>query len=438
MQSRSTGGACEAKGTCEVSPRIWGQYSPFFSVPSDIDASVPAGCELTFGLVLSRHGARDPTARKSVIYAALIDRLHKSISEYGGGYEWLRDYKYTLGQDQLTKFGVRQMVDSGASFYSRYHNLVDGSEPFVRAAGQQRVVESAEHFVRGYYDSKGEHDDSQMEDILVIPERENVNNTLNNKLCPGFQGGSNSDATMKNKKAWNNVWVPEIRDRLNSKLPGANLSVDETIFLMDLCPFETVAHDDAHPSKFCQLFSNDEWQGYDYFQSIGKWYGYGDGNPLGPTLGVGYVNELISRLTGKPVDDDTSTNSTLDTSPETFPLDRKLYADFSHDNDMTSIYGAMGLYNSTDPLSVTHRTAPREAGGYSAAWTVPFAGRMYVEKMQCSSEEGGEEFVRVLMNDRVVALPNCEADALGRCKLGDFVEGLSFARDGGQWDQCFA
>ena len=39
----------------------WGQYSPFYSVPSEISADIPRGCSVTFAQVLSRHGARDPT-----------------------------------------------------------------------------------------------------------------------------------------------------------------------------------------------------------------------------------------------------------------------------------------------------------------------------------------------------------------------------------------
>jgi len=49
---------------------------------------------------------------------------------------------------------------------------------------------------------------------------------------------------------------------------------------------------------------------------------------------------------------------------------------------------------------------------------------------------GSEELVRVLVNDRVAPLQSCEADGLGRCKLSAFIESLSFARDGGLWDQC--
>ena len=187
-------------------------------------------------------------------------------------------------------------------------------------------------------------------------------------------------------------------------------------------------------SDFCSLFSEKEWHDYDYYQSLGKYYGYGIGNPLGATQGVGYVNELIARLTGNPVEDNTNTNHTLDSDPKTFPLDRKVYADFSHDNDISGILAALGLYNDTQPLSKTCVENTNQTNGFSAAWTVPFASRMYVEKLSCQYEE--EEFVRIIVNDRVMPLDFCGADEYGRCTVSDFVESQSFARNGGLWEHC--
>lgn len=102
---------------------------------------------------------------------------------------------------------------------------------------------------------------------------------------------------------------------------------------------------------------------------------------------------------------------------------------------MTAILSAMGLYNITTPLSNTTVESTNQTDGYSAAWTVPFAARVYFEKMACESSD--EELVRVLVNDRVRALPFCGGDELGRCMLSKFVDSLSFARDGGKWDLCF-
>jgi hypothetical protein len=204
---------------------------------------------------------------------------------------------------------------------------------------------------------------------------------------------------------------------------------------MDLCPYETVHSPVGKLSPFCGLFTEKEWHEYDYYQSLGKYYGYGWGEALGATQGVGFANELIARLTSAPVDDHTSTNHTLDNSGNTFPLGAILYADFSHDNDMTSIFSALGLYNETQPLLKQTMQNAEEMKGYSASWTVPFGARAYFEKMSCAGEE--EEHVRVVVNDRVLPLHTCGGDGLGRCKLSAFVDSLSFARAGGNWDKCF-
>ena len=104
--------------------------------------------------------------------------------------------------------------------------------------------------------------------------------------------------------------------------------------------------------------------------------------------------------------------------------------------DLTAIFSALGLYNATTPLSNTTIETPAQTAGYSASWTVPFAARAYFEKMACRGTD--EELVRVLVNDRVVPLQNCDADELERCRLSKFIDSLSFAREGGHWDKCFA
>ncbi|KAI6087005.1 acid phosphatase [Hypoxylon rubiginosum] len=418
----------------------WGQYSGFFSVPSTIDASVPAECELTFVQMLSRHGARDPTAGKTATYNATVQRIHDSVTAYSEEYAFIKDYDYTLGADQLTTFGQQELINAGYKFFQRYAQLTGSNMPFFRSSDQDRVVESAQNWTQGFQQALLEQDAgttvSLPYSILLLPE-ESGNNTLNHDLCTAFEDGPVSEIKKSAQTIWQNVFAPNITARLNENLPGANFTDDDTINFMDLCPYNTVADDEGTVSPFCNLFTTDEWQSYGYFQTLGKYYGYGPGNPLGPTQGVGFVNELIARATGQAVVDSTSTNSTLDHDNATFPLDRKLYADFSHDNDMIGIYGALGLFPAdvTAPLSNTTRTSAEDAGGFDSAWLVPFSARMYVEKMQCGAD--AEEKVRIIVNDRVVPLQGCGADELGRCSLGAWVDSLSFATSGGLWNECF-
>ncbi|EPE03310.1 phytase [Ophiostoma piceae UAMH 11346] len=479
----------------------WGQYSPFYSVPSELSSAdttpatplsplaLPPTCKYTFAQVLSRHGGRDPTASKSAAYAALMDRILDTSEHFSDGpdgrFGFLNEYSYRMGADELTRFGELQMVHSGAHFYRRYRSLLNSlatptthADPFVRSADQHRVLLSAINWVQGFQGARhteqqrqqdsqeksrkgkkplppSEHKDGEsgQQHIILLPEESGFNNTLSyNGLCKKFTSRRGSAA----QRTFAETFVPAITARLNRGLQGANLTDTDTINLMDMCPYETIAdeHDrsDSNPSSsavsggrrlspFCHLFSEAEWHGYDYYQTLGKWYGFGDGSTLGATQGVGFVNELIARLTQSPVDDHTSTNRTMDADPVTFPLNATVYADFSHDNDMSNIFAALGLYAGAtgeaplDPSNTT-RVEPGDMRGFAAGWTVPFAARMYVEKMVCGGDE--EELVRVLVNDRVIPLQNCGADVLGRCRLSKFIDSLAFARKGGNWEDCFA
>lgn len=412
----------------------WGQYSPWEPSPSELDPAIPSDCKVTFAQILSRHGSRGPSTDKGERYAALVKELHESVTEYSEGFEFFKDYKYKLIPDDLSLYGENEMVDSGRLFYTRYHNLVSETEPFVRASGSDRVIMSAQNFTHGYYDSQGRPSDEFEAKILVIPEQDGYNNTLEHGSCKEFEEGPGKKDGAKKQREWKEIWVPPVQKRLTKKLPGAKFDIDTTVYFMELCPFETVANPDSKVSDFCRAFSKDEWRSYDYYQSLEKWYVYGPGRDLGPAQGIGFVNELLARMTGKPVEDHTSTNSTLDSSAETFPLDRKLYVDFSHDNGMMTVFAALRLFESTRPLPTTEKVSPEKLGGYSASRAVPFGARMYVEKMQCGGSD--EELVRIVLNERVVPLAGCDADKLGRCTLDKFVESMSFARSGGDWDRC--
>lgn len=56
------------------------------------------------------------------------------------------------------------------------------------------------------------------------------------------------------------------------------------------------------------------------------------GSPVARIQGIGYIEELVARLTHTPIEThNTSTNATLDDNPITFPLDQSLYVDATHE-----------------------------------------------------------------------------------------------------------
>jgi len=269
----------------------WGQYSAYFSVPSEISAAIPPTCNVTFALVIARHGGRFPTAYKSATYAKLIARITDNVEIFTRKYAFLEGYEYTLGSEDLTTFGKQQMVNAGDKFYQRYKSLAMVEEPFYRSASGPRVVESALRFRKGFSAAKGKDVKpshpivAPVDHMVIIDEDENKNNTLSHSTCPAFEvrhSWSNSAEAV-----WAGIFVPPIQQRLRADLDDIEISIPDTISLMDLCPFDTIASKYGTLSPFCDLFTEDEWRQYDYYQALNKYYGFSFGADLGPTQGVG-------------------------------------------------------------------------------------------------------------------------------------------------------
>ena len=104
------------------------------------------------------------------------------------------------------------------------------------------------------------------------------------------------------------------------------------------------------------------------------WYTSGFGSPVGRAQGIGYVQELVARLTKTPIQTvcyndshflclvfdhcyalsqhNSTTNSTLDDNPITFPLDgRALYVDATH--EVTVVNGELCIMPTKSPQTPT-------------------------------------------------------------------------------------
>lgn len=255
---------------------------------------------------------------------------------------------------------------------------------------------------------------------------------------------------------WMSHFAPPITKRLLKGAPGVNLTNVDVFNLLAMCPFESVAKEALSP--FCSMFTEDDFRAFEYTGDLEKYYrtGYASaghcfttallivrscryGEPLGPIQGVGYVNELLARLTGTPVKDRTTHNASLE-----FPLDRILYADFTHENLMVAVYAAMGLFNISRPLDPRHLPTPDHPAGQTwvASRMVPFSARMVVERLECVNVEHGRvgegAYVRVLVNDQEQPLEFCGGKG-GLCALEKFVESQTYAQrgGGGDFDKCY-
>ncbi|CDO72281.1 hypothetical protein BN946_scf184970.g133 [Trametes cinnabarina] len=389
----------------------WAQYSPWHAL--DKYHAPPAGCNITQVNILQRHGSRYPNADDGQNYSSAVDHLASADKFRDKRLKFLEEYKYDLGADDLVPFGASQTFESGQIAYKsrcttrRFDcNKLDG----FAAASHQRY-----------------------QPYLNVIISEEYNNTLNND-CPNAGDGT------REMEIWRSAFAPPIAKRLSRGAPGAELTNDDVFNLMAMCPFESVAKETMSP--FCAMFTEDEFRAFEYHGDLEKYYKTGYGEKLGPIQGVGYVNELLARLTGTPVKDHTTHNASLE-----FPLDRVFYADFTHENLMIAVYAAMGLFNVTVPLDPRHMPPPDHEDPSGQSWVasrmVPFSSRMVTERLACvrPGTDGEEEegtYVRVLVNDKVQPLEFCGGEE-GLCELEKFVESQKYARKSGNgdFDLCY-
>jgi len=78
---------------------------------------------------------------------------------------------------------------------------------------------------------------------------------------------------------------------------------------MEICPYEVSYFSQVEMrradiqtvalgySSFCNLFTKKEWKGYQYRWDLYWYYSASFGYPLARAQGIGYVQELLSRLT---------------------------------------------------------------------------------------------------------------------------------------------
>ncbi|KAJ3002669.1 hypothetical protein HKX48_002204 [Thoreauomyces humboldtii] len=502
--------------------RSMGGFSPYAKNSKGYgieDVLLPDNCVVDQVTSLMRHGMRFASTGTGKGIQATFDRIGNSTYQvHDPNLDVLKGHVYGLPVELLTDWGRRDLYDAGKMFADRYdgllkHQTTGTSKVLLRTTDQERMHDSALAFA---YGSLGVDQEDKTRWVVVPDASPTFNTTLAVGTCPVLnmivefsqsrppshlrdlsfphhpsaipKADTLGIFTLLNNvipSAWATHYLTPIATRLNAGLNNLTLTPTDVSNIMSSCPFETAAHN--HVSPTCGLFTEEEWEGYSYYQDLQQYVGSGYGGPLGRAWGVGWVNELTARLKGEQVRDRTSTNSTLDHDDLTFPLTDAVYLDFAHDTQFNSILATLGLVH--DPSSVM--TADRPTPDPTRLWKTPnmasMGGRLWVERIVCSpsppnntttntnttivpvstapgkcpsattktktttaattkSEMGsltGGTYVRLVLNEAVLpldGLAGCEGEGseAGMCRLDGFVEAQRFAAEGGDWRNCYA
>ncbi|KAJ3564373.1 hypothetical protein NP233_g8339 [Leucocoprinus birnbaumii] len=341
-----------------------------------------------------------------------------------GKLSFLNEWTYKLGADLLTTFGRQQLFELGATMRIKYgfllKNFTKANEvPVFRTLSPSHMIASAMNFALGFF---GWPLDGQYQQSIMIEEI-GFNTSLAAKLtCSNCKNKDKQGRSKWYSSRWKNIYLQNARERLAKDIPGFDLTIKDVYNMQEMCAYETVG---LGYSKFCELFTEDEWEGFDYALDLRFWYDYGFGAPLARIQGIGWVQELVARLTHEPViTHNTSTNAILDSNPITFPLNHSLYVDVSHKTVMLSIMTALNLTSFAEegPLPYTHILKTRK---FRSSEIIAFGSSIQFQLLECTSLDGPQ--IRIIINDGVVPLTGirgCPAKADGMCPVAVFVEAM--------------
>ncbi|KAL1624830.1 hypothetical protein SLS54_003552 [Diplodia seriata] len=421
--------------------QLMGHLTPYTPNPDGFGVDeypLPPGTNITQLHMLHRHGERYPTSTDGSI--TLAEKIVNATGTFNatGDLAFLNSWTNKLGAEILVPVGKQHLFDSGTTHYYNYGHLYpnNGSKIIARSTTQNRMIESAEYFLAGFFGLGW----TQNATLELIIEEQNFNNTLagyyqcNNSNAAVNEGGRNASAE------WASIYLANATERIQEQVQGLNWTITDSYYAQSLCSYETVALGFSH---FCSLFTYDEWLGYEYSIDLQFAGGYGYQSPTGRAVGIGYVAEVLARLQHHRITTPTAqVNVSLTNSSATFPLDQQLNLDFSHDTNIMSILTAFGLrqfapfmpadkYTLRRPLVVSHME--------------PFAARLDIEVVRApwpvspdrrssdgssvyneTAGNGPTQYVHFVLNQRTVPLhasfPECERRDDGWCELETFLE----------------
>ncbi|KAJ7181340.1 phosphoglycerate mutase-like protein [Mycena crocata] len=433
-----------------------GNLAPWRSVKSfglpHASARIPTGCKLEQVHLVHRHGARYPTTGAAPSDFATL--LHGVADTTGvnvtGPLAFLRTWQYKLGAEILTPFGRSQLFALGVGFRVKYGELLKQFTdlPVFRTTSQGHMVDSALHFAAGFFGVQTYQQDYHQ---LIEVEAHGFNSTLASyHMCPNANNHIAGFGVAQGLQ-WATVYLVKAQKRLQPYITGITLDPSILLGMQQTCAYETVA---LGYSLFCDLFTQEEWIGYSYLNDLLFWYSFGPGNPAASAQGIGYVQELVSRLTETRITDFTSTvNETIVSSNVTFPFGQPIYVEATHDatisestciyfnpvsfssfrdsHDASTVYVVLTAMNFTSlaangPLPTDH-IPPNHS--YIVNNITPFASNLVGQVISCPASPASPSptHIRWILNDAVVPLTGikgCHRNSNGLCPLPTFIAGM--------------
>lgn len=430
-----------------------------------ISPDVPESCYVDQAAYISRHGSRYPD---SGAYAGWVDMQERfSSGDYTptGVLSFMKDWRTVLTNADLqiameSPTGAKEAHDLGYTLRTRYPQLYnDGDEFMVWANNYTRVLQTAKFFVQGFLGFTAAERGGVVS-VTSTGYTGNIGNSLApSDQCPNFYDSSGGDYATE----WADVYIPPIQERLQALIEGNfTFKANDISQMPYLCGFESQIT--GRLSPWCDIFTDDELQQYEYAQDLRYWYGLGPGTDLEKKMMMPYLNALVGLLQKGPGLNGTAADGSSFVLPD-------LLVTFLNDGQLVELITASGVFDNETDLSGTEMNPDRL---FIASHFVTMRGTIAFERLNCivggsndtyalrtrsaSSGPGSAEvhgvqrrygnttatgstnatYIRIKLNDAVYPLPSCKNGPGESCLLSDYVEYISdkYAAEGNWTENC--
>ncbi|VUC27894.1 unnamed protein product [Clonostachys rosea] len=382
--------------------------SPYFE-PQDppLSPDAPIGCTAERAAYLIRHAA---IYANDFDYEEYIEPFLEKL-ENTTNVDWakipplnfLADWSAPISEAEseiLTRVGKLEATQLGVDLEFRYPNLRLPQRVWTSSA--ERTWKSAQSLVRGL-----ELDDNTI-NVVNVSESEGsgANSLTPYKACPAYSSSAGSDES----SVFQERYAKPIIARFNNLAPNFNFTVSDVFAMQQICGYETVIRG---KSPFCStdLFTPDDWLGWEYAEDVRYHYNVGYGNNAAGYVGLPWFNATANLLL------------------EEGDIEQDLYVSFTHRELPPMVLVAMGLFNNSEfggSESTINSTMPLDRINHARAWKssniLPFLTNIAIERFNCTNSFGYDDgdYYRVLVNSSPQQLPDCNDGPATTCSKDAF------------------
>lgn len=377
----------------------------------------------------------------------LYQRIANAATTLNGSLAFANEWNFFTG-DPTTDFdnlvstgphaGTSTAFNTGVELRTMYKHLLDSAPVEGRtvlwASDSGLVIATAQYLSAGFFGLDWE----ASADLHVVSEAPDLgaDSLTPGKTCFNHADGAYDDGYRDvaiGISQFKHSYLGTIRESMSKENSDFPLSLDEIYTMQEICGFETIA---LGRSKWCDVFDNEEWASFEYARDLLHFYQSGPGNPYGATMGWPWLNATANLLLDGP-----------DKGSLFFSLWVECHLKYSslppltqssvHDASVVSLLAALDLLPQTPHLPTSHIMTNRT---WRMSDVVPMGGRIIFERLACPATQRCwtnaplypnhiycepiriDHFVRINVNDAIIAVPGCDAGPGGSCELSSFLE----------------